>query len=39
MSEERKMPSWVYTDTKPADDDAYFENLTRCIARARMMNE
>lgn len=31
MPEERKMPSWVYVDTRPIDDSAYFENLTRCI--------
>ena len=34
MSEERELPSWVHTDTRPTDDNAYFENLTRCIFQA-----
>jgi len=34
MPEEQKMPDWVYTDTRPIDDAAYFENLTRCIFQA-----
>ena len=31
MSEEREMPDWVFTDTRPTTDKQYFENLTRCI--------
>lgn len=27
-------PSWWYTETKPPNDEAYFENLTRCIFQA-----
>ena len=34
MSEDRKQPSWVYSDIKPSEDKVYFENLTRCIFQA-----
>lgn len=34
MPEERKLPDWVYQDRRPETDDAYFENLTRCIFQA-----
>ncbi|MCW4041571.1 MAG: DNA-3-methyladenine glycosylase I [Candidatus Bathyarchaeota archaeon] len=27
-------PDWWYIDTKPSNDSAYFENLTRCIFQA-----
>ena len=27
-------PDWWYSDAKPSDDSAYFENLTRCIFQA-----
>ncbi len=31
MSEEWRPPSWMYRDTRPPNDDAYFENMTRVI--------
>lgn len=31
MSHEENIPSWVYTKDRPASDEEYFENLTRCI--------
>jgi DNA-3-methyladenine glycosylase I len=31
MSEEWHPPSWIYRDTRPPNDDAYFENMTRVI--------
>ena len=31
---ERKPPTWVYKGTRPATDEAYLENLTRCIFQA-----
>jgi len=31
MSEEWRPPAWMYRDTRPPNDDAYFENLTRVI--------
>ena len=34
MPEERELPSWVYTDTKPETDSEYFENLTRVVFQA-----
>lgn len=34
MPEERTLPYWVYTDTRPGTDREYFENLTRCIFQA-----
>ena len=27
-------PDWWYSNTKPSNDSAYFENLTRCIFQA-----
>ncbi len=29
-----ELPSWWYMDKKPPNDQAYFENLTRCIFQA-----
>jgi DNA-3-methyladenine glycosylase I len=34
MHAEWKMPSWWYRDKKPANDKAYFENLTHVIFQA-----
>ena len=34
MPEERELPGWVYTETRPETDREYFENLTRCIFQA-----
>jgi len=34
MPEERELPSWVYTDSRPETDREYFENLTRVIFQA-----
>lgn len=31
MSEEWRPPAWMYRDTRPPNDDAYFENMTRII--------
>lgn len=31
MSEEWHPPAWIYRDTHPPNDDAYFENMTRVI--------
>lgn len=31
MSEEWHPPAWMYRDTRPPNDDAYFENMTRVI--------
>lgn len=31
MSEEWHPPAWIYRDTRPPNDDAYFENMTRVI--------
>jgi 3-methyladenine DNA glycosylase Tag len=31
MSEEWRPPAWMYQDTRPPNDDAYFENMTRVI--------
>jgi len=31
MSEELHPPAWMYRDTHPPNDDAYFENMTRVI--------
>ena len=31
MSEEWHPPTWIYRDTRPPNDDAYFENMTRVI--------
>ncbi len=31
MSEEWRPPAWMYRDTRPPHDDAYFENMTRVI--------
>jgi 3-methyladenine DNA glycosylase Tag len=31
MSEEWRPPAWMYRDTRPPNDDAYFENMTRVI--------
>jgi len=31
MSEEWRPPAWIYRDTRPPNDDAYFENMTRVI--------
>jgi DNA-3-methyladenine glycosylase I len=28
------IPEWVYKDTRPESDEAYFENMTRCIFQA-----
>ena len=27
-------PDWWYSETKPSNDSAYFENLTRCVFQA-----
>jgi 3-methyladenine DNA glycosylase Tag len=34
MSPDQTRPDWMYRDTLPPDDSAYFENLTRCIFQA-----
>ncbi|MCW4051346.1 MAG: DNA-3-methyladenine glycosylase I [Candidatus Bathyarchaeota archaeon] len=34
MSTEMTLPDWVYKDRRPETDNAYFENLTRCIFQA-----
>ncbi|MFB0558458.1 MAG: DNA-3-methyladenine glycosylase I [Candidatus Bathyarchaeia archaeon] len=34
MPDEMKLPSWVYSGTRPETDREYFENLTRCIFQA-----
>jgi DNA-3-methyladenine glycosylase I len=34
MSEERTPPKWVYKGRRPASDDAYFENMSRCVFQA-----
>ena len=34
MPNEGKKPPWVYVDEKPTTDNAYFENITRCIFQA-----
>lgn len=31
LSEEWHLPAWIYRDTRPPNDDAYFENMTRVI--------
>lgn len=31
MSEEWRPPAWMYRETRPPNDDAYFENMTRII--------
>ena len=31
MSEEWHPPAWIYRETRPPNDDAYFENMTRVI--------
>ncbi len=31
MSEEWRPPAWMYRETRPPNDDAYFENMTRVI--------
>jgi len=31
MSEEWHPPAWMYRDTRPPNDDAYLENMTRVI--------
>jgi len=31
MSEEWRPPAWMYRDTRPLNDDAYFENMIRVI--------
>ena len=31
MSEEWRPPAWMYRDTRPPNEDAYFENMTRVI--------
>ncbi len=34
MPENRELPSWVYKDKRPASDDVYFENMSRCVFQA-----
>ncbi|MFB0568725.1 MAG: DNA-3-methyladenine glycosylase I [Nitrososphaeria archaeon] len=34
MNKEWTPPSWMYRGRKPPTDEAYFENLTRCIFQA-----
>ena len=34
MSQEWTPPSWMYRESRPPGDSAYFENLTRCIFQA-----
>ncbi len=34
MSEEWRPPAWMYRDTRPRNDDVYFENMTRVIFTA-----
>jgi len=34
MDEEHKPPKWVYKGRRPASDDAYFENMSRCVFQA-----
>ncbi|MGD8505590.1 MAG: DNA-3-methyladenine glycosylase I [Candidatus Bathyarchaeota archaeon] len=34
MSEEWRPPAWMFRDTRPQNDDAYFENMTRAIFAA-----
>lgn len=31
MNEEWRPPAWMYRDTRPSNEDAYFENMTRVI--------
>jgi len=31
MSEEWRPPAWIYRETRPPNDDAYFENMTRVV--------
>jgi DNA-3-methyladenine glycosylase I len=31
MSEEREIPEWIFTDSRPTTDREYFENMTRCV--------
>ena len=31
MSENESLPNWVYRNKRPSSDEAYFENMTRCI--------
>jgi len=31
MSEEWRPPAWMYRKTRPPNDDAYFENMTRVV--------
>ena len=34
MSEENVRTGWFFRDTKPSDDNAYFENMSRCVFQA-----
>ena len=34
MPENRKIPEWVYKESKPTSDSEYFENMSRCIFQA-----
>jgi DNA-3-methyladenine glycosylase I len=34
MGEEWRQPAWMFRDTRPQNDDAYFENMTRAIFAA-----
>jgi len=34
MEEEWKPPEWWYRNQRPANDEAYFENMTRVIFQA-----
>ena len=34
MPDERASPKWVYKGRRPASDDAYFENMSRCVFQA-----
>jgi DNA-3-methyladenine glycosylase I len=34
MPEERTLPKWVYKGRRPSSDNAYFENMSRCVFQA-----
>ncbi|MFH2110931.1 MAG: DNA-3-methyladenine glycosylase I [Candidatus Bathyarchaeota archaeon] len=34
MPDERTPPKWVYKGRRPPSDDAYFENMSRCVFQA-----
>jgi DNA-3-methyladenine glycosylase I len=34
MPEDRELPSWVHRGRRPASDDVYFENMSRCVFQA-----